>query len=175
MNYHPDYTDEEIEPQWGSFLKKCICDFFGVQIITTRTYFFIILFYSKQFYRVDPGHLEVSEAIFSKWEELLFIGKLHALGNLEFSASSPQNCRFYFPALTAEGLRTEVVFFLDSRGGGFQSIGLFHKRPLPSLERTCSPKRKRRGTQRGRKISNCPFTSFRIVRPCASFTQNLDN
>lgn len=48
------------------FLKKCICDFFGVQIITTRTYFFIILFYSKQFYRVDPGHLEVPEAIFSK-------------------------------------------------------------------------------------------------------------
>ena len=69
----------------------------------------------------------------------------------------------------------EVVFFLDSRGGGFQSTGLFHKRPLPSLERTCSPKRKRRGTRRGRKISNCPFTSFLIVKPWASVTQNLDN
>ena len=47
---------------------------FDVQIITTRTY--LLLIYSKQFYRVDPGHLEVSEAIFSKSEELLFTGKL---------------------------------------------------------------------------------------------------
>ena len=120
--------------------KEVFMTFFGVQIITTRMYFSIILFYSKQFYRVGPGHLEVSEAIFSRSEELLFISKLHALGNLEFSASSPQNSKSSFPALTAEGLRMEVVFSLDSRGGGSQSTGLFHERPLPSLERTCSPK-----------------------------------
>lgn len=77
---------------WASvrlFLKKCICDFFGVQIITTRTYFFLLFCFIQNNSIVLIQDIEVSEAIFSKWEELLFIGKLHALGNLEFSASSP--------------------------------------------------------------------------------------
>ena len=51
-------------------------------------YFFIVLFYSKQFHPVDPEHLKVFEALFSRSEELLLNGKLYALDNLEFSTST---------------------------------------------------------------------------------------